>query len=51
MAQLTKEELIELQEIQNEINLKIANINNTYFGVIKERLEAFTIELDALQNN
>ena len=51
MAQLTPEQIFELQEIQNEINLKIANINDIYFNAIKERLEAFTIELNALENN
>ncbi len=51
MAQLTPEQVFELQEIQNEINLKIANINDIYFEAIRERLEAFTIELDVLQNN
>lgn len=51
MAQLTPEQVLELQEVQNEINLKIANIDNIYFEVIKVRLEAFTTELDALQNN
>jgi len=51
MAQLTKVELLELQEIQNEINLKIANINSVYFEVIRERLDIFTTELDNLQNN
>lgn len=51
MAQLTPKEVLELQDIQNEINLKIANIDKLYFEVMRARLEAFTIELDALQNN
>ncbi len=51
MAQLTTEQLIELQEIQNEINTKITKLNDVYFDVIRERLDAFTVELDPLLND